>query len=1336
MHFLQSPKCTLTLLTAAFLGVFTPSYAQDYTSGLIGYWDMNQSSGTTVPDLSGNGYDGTFYNAPTWQPLNGYIDGALNFDVSQVQGVDLPNDLFDTLTEGTIAAWVYWEGANDFRQILLSGQDGWFEFNIRNGQLDLWTSGCSGGNVRTSGTSPLTPNQWHHVAFTNDATGHKFYIDGVEVPATYSAGNATTSVFFDQCTTAATTEYAIGWTSYLSDTEVFDGRIDEVRVYNRVLSATDIATLYAYKGNNCVEPNGLTGQLIYNSDSNVPQYCNGTEWVAAGKQSPPSSGLVGHWELDETSGSTLTDSSGNGNDGTWSDSADNDVTGETGTGKVNSALIFDGTDDEINAGSDTSLDDIFLNGGSLSAWIYPNSHGAGNYGRILSKGSAGATVGWQFILNGAVGESLAFHTSCNGGDWVWWTTPTGTLPLNEWSHVAVTFNRDSATNEPAFYINGNTTAHSVYVSSGSSASCGTFFSGDDIGDDLLIGQRSDANRTFDGIIDEARVYDRELSAAEIADMYNAQNCQGTGPLTLINTLDTPDSAGNMIIQGNYIYLADNDTLRTYTFDGTNFSLIGTPYDNSGLANSIYSDGTYLYFTTAFPHNLYAATFDGSTFAILDTIALDQPGGEITGDGQYIYVPQNADGIESYSFNGTSFTAEGTWPTPSGQIHHVNFINGYIYAAEDTTDTFYVLSSDGATFSLLDTYTHASETANKRFATDGQYIYVGWASSSNIVQAFSFNGSNLTELDEWSGYGFGSGIWADKNYIYVNRSGGEVVILDFDGTTLTEVNTATNGTSSYSRLTGDGRYIYHADRTDGIRAYGGFSNCYCNNPSYSESSLTYNTTTNTMQFCNGYEWRAMGKTGNGGGGCSSPNGTAGSLTYNSDLNVMQYCEGDEWVAITPKLDTQLTTGLVGHWTLDETSGTTIADSTGNGYDLTASGVSPVTDSVTGPIGNAISFDGTADERIYLNASPNQPPITSHVTLCAWAYNNAGNTGRIAGTSGQGGTFAYDIGYNHFDISADGLNATNTRVSTTAPSNQWYHLCGVYDDTVDTLSLYMDGVRVAGPTAHPSGSLNVSARPFTIGARASSGIDIEFDGSIDDVRLYDRPLSAAEITALYDLGTPPVDITSGLIAHWPLDETSGGTVADISGNGYNGSLNGGMDAATATITGTINTAMQFDGIDDYINASTIPEMQGASTLSLAAWLRRTATGDYVHFGSENGINGGVSVGYSGGTLYFSSYIGGWAYGTYNLNDTNWHHVVMLYDGNGATDTDKIKGYIDGVEVNLSYTGTIPTTTYNNPAHTMKIGQFTSYDTDGDIDDVRIYDRPLSAAEITALYNLGTP
>jgi len=102
------------------------------------------------------------------------------------------------------------------------------------------------------------------------------------------------------------------------------------------------------------------------------------------------SDLLAAWQLDENTGTTTVDTSGNGNDGaisgaTWTTSS------RTGT-----ALLFDGVDDFVNLGSDASIDNIFAGGGTVSAWIYPTGWGENGFGRILDKStSTFADNGWD-----------------------------------------------------------------------------------------------------------------------------------------------------------------------------------------------------------------------------------------------------------------------------------------------------------------------------------------------------------------------------------------------------------------------------------------------------------------------------------------------------------------------------------------------------------------------------------------------------------------------------------------------------------------------------------------------------------------------------------------------------------------------------------------------------------------------------------------------------------------------------------------------------------------------------------------------------------------------------
>jgi hypothetical protein len=91
---------------------------------------------------------------------------------------------------------------------------------------------------------------------------------------------------------------------------------------------------------------------------------------------------------------------------------------------------------------------------------------------------------------------------------------------------------------------------------------------------------------------------------------------------------------------------------------------------------------------------------------------------------------------------------------------------------------------------------------------------------------------------------------------------------------------------------------------------------------------------------------------------------------------------------------------------------------------------------------------------------------------------------------------------------------------------------------------------------------------------------------------------------------------------------------------------------------------------------------------------------------------------------------------LSTSAFTHVAMVYDGTQGTNATKLKGYINGSPVTLTFSGTIPTTTANNTSDNFDVGANPAGGQYGNvaIDDVRIYNVAKSDAEILSLYQLG--
>ncbi len=219
--------------------------------------------------------------------------------------------------------------------------------------------------------------------------------------------------------------------------------------------------------------------------------------------------LVAHWPFDEGAGLTAYDSSGNGNNGTL-------VNGPTWeTGKVAGALNFDGSDDYVNIGSDNSIDEIFADGGTVAAWIYPRSVGESK-GRIFGKRKTNIHLRTTNGITMKLGVTKEY-TSSDGT----WETRLRVVTANEWNHVVVTYVQ-SASNDPVIYVNGVKQSVKERTTPSGSTQKDASFDGI-IGNNAAAAGSSATTRTFDGLIDDVRFYNRILSESEISGLYDSGN---------------------------------------------------------------------------------------------------------------------------------------------------------------------------------------------------------------------------------------------------------------------------------------------------------------------------------------------------------------------------------------------------------------------------------------------------------------------------------------------------------------------------------------------------------------------------------------------------------------------------------------------------------------------------------------------------------------------------------------------------------------------------------------------------------------------------------------------
>ena len=211
------------------------------------------------------------------------------------------------------------------------------------------------------------------------------------------------------------------------------------------------------------------------------------------------------------------------------------------------------------------------------------------------------------------------------------------------------------------------------------------------------------------------------------------------------------------------------------------------------------------------------------------------------------------------------------------------------------------------------------------------------------------------------------------------------------------------------------------------------------------------------------------------------------------------------------------GLVAAYNFNEGSGTTVTDASGNGITGNIFGATWTTG---GRNGNALSFNGSSS---YVDlGNPALLQITGSMTWSAWveAAANPADDGQIVAKSDDASGWQLktspDTGPHTFGVRVAGAtNAFARCYSTTVRSlNVWYHVAGVYDASARTLDIYVNGVPDNGTSSGtiPASQIN-SAVNVNIGRRSGG---YYFNGVIDDVRIYNRALSQAEIQA--DMNTP--------------------------------------------------------------------------------------------------------------------------------------------------------------------------------------------------------------------------
>ncbi len=453
------------------------------------------------------------------------------------------------------------------------------------------------------------------------------------------------------------------------------------------------------------------------------------------------------------------------------------------------------------------------------------------------------------------------------------------------------------------------------------------------------------------------------------------------------------------------------------------------------------------------------------------------------------------------------------------------------------------------------------------------------------------------------------------------------------------------------------------------------------------------------------------------------------------------------------------GPVAYWKFDEHTGTTAFDSAasttiegGNHGTLTCDGAGCTKPTwVRGKYGGALNFSAnTSDEdRVTFPGDGIWDDIPDAFTAMAWVKirsDGGGDQGRIIDCGDSIGPFIFQMDATN----NPGLQVFNNDgyeyhdpddCDECIPLNEWHHIAATW--VAGTSTFYLDGINIGGNGAtygYVYGNLKPTSGVVAIGNRPSSTMNRDFDGAIDEIKIYTYARTQKQI--LQDMAGSEGDQTLGRLhpaLELHFDEGKGGTAYDSSGYGNNGTLypgtTGGNTATSAMwdLNGKFGKAIEFDGTNDYISISDNSSLDIGATnsVSVAAWVRVNS------WGADEGIvckttgSGSANVDYclgiqdsandDGFEFYVGSFTYRYSYPKKSLN--TWYHVIGTYDGSN------IYMYINGEREDGLTAGASKSA---SNAAALEIGRWYTRYFHGLVDSAQVFPYVLTATEAKALYN----
>jgi Concanavalin A-like lectin/glucanases superfamily/Bacterial TSP3 repeat len=1264
----------------------------------------------------------------------GRINRAAQFAASKQNAISLNHSAANELVSSfTVAAWIRPNTIGTVQNIVSTARtktnNGW-GLRLNGSTLEFEPYGYG---ITASYGLGLKAGRWTHVVAVIDASYHvKFYVDNVVQEVSHGGpygGGADTD---DPLLVGAT--QATGATT---PSQFFDGQIDDVWVFNTALSDSRVTQLY--------------------------------------KSAP-----VLHMLFDDATGTTqFADNAASGRFGTCTKTATTDtcpLAGEGVRGQVGLAVQFDGVEDTVTVESFGDFKET-----TVSAWVYRTA--ATKARETIVSYKENSTCGFVLDLNDdATNHYPRFNVRVQpaSGLAAWKSvTSEHTVPLNTWVHLAGTYDG----NKIRLYQNGV-----LQVESSGTDAAGAMVN--TCADIMTVGSRNSKNQHwFPGAIDEVQIYGRALTPGEMQELSDYQSAWVEGRESHNITVDSEAPTADLLIPDGS-YLADEPIWVGVT---ANDPTSGVDKVELGAQKN----GDAITWTTAVrcaqnaeqPEGAWCAQFDPpdadpqgpytlyarATDRVGRTGSLDQVSVNVDDTAPEVFLDQ-----VSYQRLDAQMSGDRpqTW---------VVKLSGYAKDPPVWTSSGNVggsgVPADGVRVTLRDAEGKALGDAGQRAIVSNE----AW-SLDYMIQNTEPNGCFEVEVEAedqvarnpgLDSYQVGRHTTTLKRWVVLDGSA-PVVLLDQQeaiangqmgsGTkTLggeassrpvqvqVDLTTADGADQTRVRLTcqhGDGAWYTLFDLQAGTLTADSAQHWEGEIHQGSACRVELTTTapaagvSGAVTVC---REQLPGWTGD----------FTGSKTYDfvaqSDSCAAAGCPANPPVAGVQGADAAFRSVLPGSAFFNEAplsgevlhipfedipsaSSGLVREVSGAGVNGTCSGSTCPTLGQTGPSGRAAWFDGVDDNVQVIDDNRWDFSAGQDFTIAVWARPDSAQPDSrytdhsiVEKWSASGG-YPYVIRYFDQNDKTHPGKVVAARYQGTQPQPTIYsdrriddgrlhHL--VFAKIGSALTLYIDGT-VAGTTNDNTTGTTTNSSALFIGQRGNS--QNHFAGMVDDLRIFNRGLTPAEVMALYT-GSGPL-LALSFEKPWA---THGAALPDSSGWGHDATLQAGTtDSANKSVSGQVGSyALSFDGVDDYANVGSTSDLKLSSRGTLAAWIYPTTAKDSPILNREGEYE---VYRYADGTIRwaFANTTPGWNFVNtgYVAQPNVWTHIGVVYDAG------IVRTYANGALVHTyNGAGTIGDTwpTQNE----LWVGGRSAFATDrfgGSIDEVRIYQRALSAPEIADLYHAG--